>query len=138
MTCVLTPLMGQEGGEHGGTELELHYNDFFTATFRSKNIIPKAEDSGGAQSKAQSGARSKAQSLQVLLILERDGESSANELAEKLGLQSKTGAFKRTLQELLAQQQIEYTIPGKPSSRLQQYRLTESGRVLLQQEGDDE
>lgn len=26
----------QAVAEHGGTELELHYNDFFTTTFRSK------------------------------------------------------------------------------------------------------
>jgi DNA-binding PadR family transcriptional regulator len=27
---------------------------------------------------------------------------------------------------------IEYTIPGKPNSRLQQYRLTDQGKALLQ------
>jgi len=60
-----------------------------------------------------------------------DGNVSANQLAEKLGLQSKTGAFKRTLQELLEQKFVEYTIPEKPQSRMQKYRLTEAGRKRI-------
>lgn len=128
----------QAVAEHGGTELELRYNDFFTAIFRFKTQgVGHLEAPDGAQSEAQSRAQSRAQSLQVLLVLAREGEASAKGLAEKLGLQSKTGALKRTLQDLLVQQQIEYTIPGKPSSRLQQYRLTESGRARLHQEGGD-
>jgi ATP-dependent DNA helicase RecG len=62
-----------------------------------------------------------------------ENEISANILAEKLGLQSKTGAFKRTLQDLLKQEQIEYTLPDKPSSRLQKYRLTAKGHAILKQ-----
>jgi len=32
---------------------------------------------------------------------------------------------------MLAEDLIEYTIPDKPTSRLQKYRLTEKGRKLL-------
>jgi hypothetical protein len=56
---------------------------------------------------------------------------SANELVKKLGLRSKTGAFKRTVSELLNDSSIEYTIPDKPSSRLQKYRLTGAGQHLM-------
>jgi ATP-dependent DNA helicase RecG len=48
-----------------------------------------------------------------------------------LGLKSKTGAFKRTVKELLDQGLIAYTLPDKPDSRLQQYRLTELGQQVL-------
>jgi len=74
---------------------------------------------------SESGAQSEA----ILKNLEKEPLSAA-ELAVALGLQSKTGAFKRTLQELIDSGIIEYTIPGKPTSRLQKYRLTENGHKL--------
>jgi len=88
-----------------------------------------------AQSRAQSGAQSGAQSIDVLTELFSEGEVSASELATKLGLKSKTGAFKRTLQNLLEDNQIEYTIPENPNSRLQKYRLTEIGRQVIEGRG---
>lgn len=81
---------------------------------------------------AQSGAQSGAQSEAILKNLETEPLSAA-ELAVALGLQSKTGAFKRTLQELVDSGMIEYTTPDKPTSRLQKYRLTKKGRRLLEQ-----
>ena len=52
-------------------------------------------------------------------------------LAQLLGLKSKTGAFKRTLNELLNAKLIARTLPGKPSSRLQKYKLTPTGQAAL-------
>lgn len=81
----------------------------------------------GAQSKAQS----EAQSDRVLQLLTA-GPSSANALAlGRLGLKTKTGALKRTIKALVEQGLIAYTVPNKPDSRLQQYRLTEAGRKAL-------
>jgi Fic family protein len=79
---------------------------------------------------AQLKNRSRAQSDAVLHVL-ADKPLSANELMIRLNLHSKTGAFKRTIKSLLEQNLIEYTIPDKPNSRLQQYRLTDKGRELL-------
>ena len=50
-----------------------------------------------------------------------------NELVIALGLKSKTGSLKRVVNELLASGLIEYTLPDKPISRLQKYRLTHMG-----------
>ncbi|HEY7886145.1 MAG TPA: helix-turn-helix domain-containing protein, partial [Cellvibrionaceae bacterium] len=82
-----------------------------------------------AQSGAQSGAQSStvsSASSQASLILAAlaDKPRSATELVTALGLKSKTGAFKRTIETLLEAGEIEYTLPSKPSSRLQKYRLT--------------
>jgi ATP-dependent DNA helicase RecG len=60
-----------------------------------------------------------------------DGDRSAGMLAEAIALRSKTGSLKRTLAELLAGELIEYTVPAKPSSRLQRYRLTQAGIEYL-------
>lgn len=44
-----------------------------------------------------------------------------------MGLQSKTGAFKRVIKALIDQGFIEYTMPDRIQSRLQKYRLTALG-----------
>jgi len=74
-------------------------------------------DGGGAQSGAQSEA---------ILDALSDRALSASELMVTLGLESKTGAFKRVIKELLEHKKIEYTIPDKPNSRMQKYRLVKS------------
>jgi predicted HTH transcriptional regulator len=86
----------------------------------------------GARSEAQSRARSEARSNQVMRAL-RQAPLSMNELVNTLGLKSKTGALKRTVGELLAQKLLIYTIPDKPNSRLQKYRLTEKGKRFLKE-----
>lgn len=78
--------------------------------------------------RAQSRAQKRAQSDLVLAALTQSS-LSANELIALLNLRGKTGAFKRTLRELLDQGCIEYTLPDTPNSRLQRYRLTEKGRT---------
>lgn len=85
-------------------------------------------------SRAQSRAQSGAQSEDILQLLAAR-ILSANALADALGLQSKTGAFKRSIKDLINSGLITYTLPNKPSSRLQQYRLTESGKAYLQHHG---
>ncbi len=91
-----------------------------------------------AQSGAQSEAQSEAQSAAIVNAL-GSGPLSAAELVNTLGLKSKTGAFKRSLQKLLDKGLAEYTIPDKPNSRLQKYRLTEKGRqVSTEIQGEDE
>ena len=60
-----------------------------------------------------------------------DAPLAASNLLNLLGLNSKTGAFKRAIKELLEQGLIEYTLPDKPNSRLQKYRLTDKGLQSL-------
>jgi Fic family protein len=93
--------------------------------FALRELVEKTFESG-AQSEAQSGA----QSEQILKLLVNE-PFSANELAKRLGLESKTGAFKRSIKELIDRKNIEYTIPEKPNSRLQKYRLTDKGKSVL-------
>ena len=105
----------------------------------TKSGISRAQiEAQEAQSGAQSGAQSEAQSAAIVNAL-GSGPLSAAELVDTLGLKSKTGAFKRSLQKLLDKGLAEYTIPDKPNSRLQKYRLTEKGRqVLTEIQGEGE
>ncbi len=81
-----------------------------------------------AQLRAQSGAQWK-----TLLALLSNTPLSSSEMAKALGLETKTGAFKRMIKNLLEQGLIEYTYPEKPNSRLQKYRLTEKGKHLTRE-----
>lgn len=53
------------------------------------------------------------------------------EIAEYLGVDRRSGNLKRALDSLQQLQLLELTIPDKPTSRNQKYRITETGRNLL-------
>ena len=87
----------------------------------------KVREGEGAQSNldletlSTPGAQSGAQSKILESLIEKP--MSASEIALVLGVKSKTGSLKRTIKQLLENGLIEYTIPEKPNSRLQKYRL---------------
>jgi len=111
---------------------------FLIVTFRAQLVAEGAAGTSGARSGAQSGAQSEAQSIRVLGALSR-GALSARALADALEMRSKTGALKRTLSEMLSETLIEYTLPDKPNSRLQKYRVTLAGeRALKERFGEED
>ncbi len=61
------------------------------------------------------------------------GEMSRKQIQEKLGLRDEKHFRKAYQQPALAQGLIEMTIPDKPNSRLQKYRLTPKGRAFIQE-----
>lgn len=65
---------------------------------------------------------------QLLEVIQ--GEMSREELQDVLGLQDRKSFRARYLKPALDDELLEMTIPDKPSSRLQKYRLTEKGRGL--------
>ena len=67
----------------------------------------------------------------VLVALNRGDVMSTSELAEKVGISQPKNMRRRYLRLLLDMGLVEYTIPQKPNSRLQKYRLTDKGRSAL-------
>ena len=128
--------MMRYGKAYGGADPEMIEGDVFRIVVKVPEFNSNGERMGGPSrgshrtQEAQSGAQLGAQSNEIIKLLE-SGSLSAAELVSKLGLKSKTGALKRSLQQLLDNGLVAYTIPDKPASRLQQYRLTEKGRELL-------
>ena len=59
-----------------------------------------------------------------------DGERTRSEILQSLGLKDRTNLAKEYVQPALAEGLIEMTIPDKPRSSKQKYRLTEKGREL--------
>ena len=86
----------------------------------------------GLESRLESGLESET-SKKVLLQLNQHA-FSRSELADALGHGKISGAVNRAIKELLKKQFIEQTLPEKPNSRLQKYRLTPNGRNLLKPE----
>ncbi len=82
----------------------------------------------GAESRAESRAESGAESLaegglaEMVLQALAVGPLSKSEIAHALGRDSVSGALNRTIRQLLDRDEICYTLPETPNSRLQKYR----------------
>jgi len=63
------------------------------------------------------------------LLLALKNEMSRDDLQSALGLQDRKSFSERYLKPALSAGLIEMTIPDKPNSRLQKYRLTQKGRI---------
>ena len=59
------------------------------------------------------------------------GALSSAELQAVIGIKHRETFQRNYLDRLLAEQWLERTLPDKPKSRLQKYRLTEKGAALL-------
>jgi len=76
------------------------------------------------ESRPEWGPESKPESLEEkILTLLASGPLSKAELAQGLGHQEISGALNRNIRKLLLGGLIAFTIPDKPNSRLQKYRL---------------
>ena len=87
---------------------------------------PRHKDLERLQSATQSS-----DPVERLLIILKQGEQSSGELRELLQIKHRPTFRKNYLHPAMESGLIEYTIPLKPGSRLQKYRLTAKGRVLL-------
>jgi len=65
----------------------------------------------------------------ILVALESKDCGRIN-LLKILGHSQRSGNFKKAIEKLLRGKLIERTIPNKPNSRLQKYRLTAKGRAV--------
>ncbi|TFH53028.1 AAA family ATPase [Actinomyces viscosus] len=68
--------------------------------------------------------------LTVLRQMETTAASRA-EIMNALGITNQTRAFQRHVEPLIEAGLVERTIPDKPTSRLQRYRITDAGRTYL-------
>lgn len=67
----------------------------------------------------------------LLELLSANPPLGSADIRERLGLKDRKHVRQLYIEPAIAEGMIEYTIPGKPNSRLQQYRLTGKGRAAL-------
>lgn len=70
----------------------------------------------------------------VIMHLSAHEEGKAG-LAKMLGHKTVSGELKLQLKKLVEMALVEFTIPEKPNSRLQKYRLTSEGKTLIKKGG---
>ncbi|NTW84410.1 MAG: DUF4062 domain-containing protein [Chlorobiaceae bacterium] len=118
---------------------------FWVLTIRRKKPEPGAKSGPsrdqvpgqvGTQPESQPESRpeSRPESMEIRalrqLVLNPMGKA---QLSEAMGQKAISGQLNKVIRVLVADQTIEPTIPEKPTSRLQKYRLTEKGRRILDQ-----
>ena len=69
--------------------------------------------------------------LKLLALLAQRGPLGNDDIRQAFDLKDRRRLRETYLAPALAEGLIEYTLPDKPNSRLQQYRLTDKGRALL-------
>ena len=60
-----------------------------------------------------------------------DKTLSRKEIFATIGMNGDSRSFKRHIEPLIVADLIEMTVPDKPNSRLQKYRLTDSGKSAI-------
>ncbi len=93
-----------------------------------ENILDEKVQAG-VQATVQVGFQVESQSEKILSCL-REQPFSARELLSKLKMKVRTGAFRKTIKDLLNDNLIEYTETTLKSSK-QKYRITEKGKKKL-------
>jgi ATP-dependent DNA helicase RecG len=109
--------------------MRLRFTVFFKEPIHVSRPNPGTDERGAAptQSPTQS-----ADPVNLLLSHLAKGPASAGELRDRLGLKHRPTFRENYLHPALNSGFIEYTIPDKPSSRLQKYRLTPKGAKHLE------
>lgn len=101
--------------------------NYFLAVIPVHPDMDKRGQAGG-QAKGQAGGHALEISLndteKAILELLDEGPCSTSELLEKLGLENRTGAFRRNVKNLMANGLIEYMYPDNPKHPEQKYRLS--------------
>jgi len=116
-------------------------NGFFILTVWRKQVVGKVTSKSTGQDEAhdeaqvvpvptQSSTQSTDPVIRLLKIL-RQGEFSAGNLRPLLKIKHRPTFRENYLHPALKLKLIEYTIPDKPNSRLQKYRLTRKGADYL-------
>ena len=90
------------------------------------------ESAGAGLESSRSGQESLERRVLVLLAARPLSRSA---IADGLGRRSVSAGLNRVIHRLLKDGRAEYTVPNKPNSRLQKYRITQAGHAALEEPG---
>lgn len=113
------------------TTLRIHHQYIIQIKENKEAFIQaKSQIEPRVESRVESGVGSEPLKIQILHLL-KEKEHSKKEMAISFGRKKTYRHLDETVRSLVEAQMIVYTIPDKPQSRLQEYRLTDKGRKQL-------
>jgi len=117
----------------GLPEPEFAVTDGFVVTIRrpelSQRVDGELKSRQESQQESQQESRPKSLEEKVLSLLTAGQPMSRLELSKGLGQKKISGQLNKVIRLLMRTRSIEYTLPDKPQSRFQKYRLTDKGRA---------
>ena len=123
---------GQAGGQAGHAEGQVQGHAGGHAGGQEVHAGGKAEGQAGGQVGQAVLSAKQIAMLRACL----DGAVPAEALSAAVGHSSRTGYFRRWLRSLLSGNFLEMTIPYRPTSPAQQYRLTDKGLAAVAPDGN--
>jgi ATP-dependent DNA helicase RecG len=94
--------------------------------------VPAKDTESRPESRPESGLESGPESIErKALVALSKCPLSKSEIATAIGHKSISGKLNQRIRQMIEAGLIEHTIPEKPNSRLQKYRLTEKGRRMI-------
>ena len=119
---------------NGNPRPRYDFSIFFTVIY--DRIIEPLSDTVAdinSDSRVESGVESGVESKMAVQILKNllKSDLSKLEIALTLGKSKPTRYLNDLMRELINKEYVKYTVPDKPSSRNQKYRLTDKGRKLI-------
>ncbi len=119
------------GKAYGGSDPELVEGDIFRTIVKYPDSAVYEEDSTAAAGAAPEVTPEVTPEVEKMLTVIQ-GEMSRAEIQQKLGLTDEKHFREHYQQPAVAMELIEMTIPDKPRSSKQKYRLTNAGKRLLE------
>lgn len=101
-----------------------------TKVIASPEALDALQSKSRLESQLESRLESKLAAKVMLVLFSQD--AGKTQLSKALGNKSVSGELNKQIHRLIALHLIEMTLPDKPNSRLQKYRLTAQGRQLQQ------
>jgi len=106
---------------------------FFILTVWRKHVVGRSDPQPESST---SSVLVQYQSLEArILVLLKENPLPVSILSKNLGQKKVSGQLKIVLKKLLSDSLIVFTVPDKPNSRLQKYRLTKKGYQFLKKYG---
>ncbi|MDQ7825675.1 MAG: hypothetical protein RDV48_22940 [Candidatus Eremiobacteraeota bacterium] len=116
-----------------GEGVLLEYKEVLSSSF-ARELVAFANTAAHPASTPQEPRKYPASTPQVLAVLNAalSGEKTREELQEAAGIIDREHFRKHYIEPLLSQNYLERTIPSKPRSSKQRYRITMEGRRALE------
>ena len=110
-------------------EIRIDGGSWVTTVWRRSGGKPKQATRPWPESRPESRLESLLAARDFSRLAKRDLGKA--EISRQLGHKTVSGELHKQIKRLVEAELIEMTIPGKPTSRLQKYRLTPKGQALL-------